>query len=136
MQMEVSLRICTKMLGKYLECGHCYFLPYSPVLGQHDKLLEPRFRRRLRQESCISEIKYAFLICSSSYNRLVSVRYKSLSFRKYTGHTQNNGAVLIVNTIKAAPFFCVCPVLERRSRSAPCACKLRDFLTSNLRQPQ
>ena len=30
--------------------------------------------------------------------------------RIYTGHTQNNGAVLIVNTIKTAPFFCVCPV--------------------------
>jgi hypothetical protein len=28
-----------------------------------------------------------------------------------TGHTQNNGAVLIVFTIKTAPFFCVCPVL-------------------------
>ena len=28
----------------------------------------------------------------------------------YTGHTQNNGAVLIVNTIKTALFFCVCPV--------------------------
>jgi hypothetical protein len=28
----------------------------------------------------------------------------------YTGRTQNNGAVLIVNTIKTAPFFCVCPV--------------------------
>jgi hypothetical protein len=28
----------------------------------------------------------------------------------YTGHTQNNGAVLIVSTIKPAPFFCVCPV--------------------------
>jgi hypothetical protein len=28
----------------------------------------------------------------------------------YTGHTQKNGAVLIVNTIKTAPFFCVCPV--------------------------
>ena len=27
-----------------------------------------------------------------------------------TGHTQNNGAVLIVNTIKTAPFFYVCPV--------------------------
>jgi hypothetical protein len=27
-----------------------------------------------------------------------------------TGHTQNNGEVLIVNTIKTAPFFCVCPV--------------------------
>ena len=27
-----------------------------------------------------------------------------------TGHTQKNGAVLIVNTIKTAPFFCVCPV--------------------------
>jgi hypothetical protein len=28
----------------------------------------------------------------------------------YTGHTQKNGAVLIVNTTKTAPFFCVCPV--------------------------
>jgi hypothetical protein len=28
----------------------------------------------------------------------------------YTGRTKNNGAVLIVNTIKTAPFFCVCPV--------------------------
>jgi hypothetical protein len=27
-----------------------------------------------------------------------------------TGHTQKNGAVLIVFTIKTAPFFCVCPV--------------------------
>jgi hypothetical protein len=29
----------------------------------------------------------------------------------YTGHTQENGAVLIVNTIKTTPFFCVCSVL-------------------------
>ena len=29
---------------------------------------------------------------------------------QYRGHTQKNGAVLIVNTIKSAPFFCVCPV--------------------------
>ena len=29
----------------------------------------------------------------------------------YTGHTQKNGAVLIVFTIKTAPFFCVYPVL-------------------------
>ena len=27
-----------------------------------------------------------------------------------TGHTQQNGAVSIVNTIETAPFFCVCPV--------------------------
>jgi hypothetical protein len=27
-----------------------------------------------------------------------------------TGHTQKNGAVLIVFTIKTAPLFCVCPV--------------------------
>jgi hypothetical protein len=31
----------------------------------------------------------------------------------YTGHTQNNGVVLIVFTIKTAPFFCVCPVYNR-----------------------
>jgi hypothetical protein len=28
----------------------------------------------------------------------------------YIGHTQKNGAVVIVFTIKTAPFFCVCPV--------------------------
>jgi hypothetical protein len=28
----------------------------------------------------------------------------------YTGHTQQNGAVSIVNTVDTAPFFCVCPV--------------------------
>jgi hypothetical protein len=33
-----------------------------------------------------------------------------LMMQTYTGHTQKNGAVLIVNTIKNAPFFCVCPV--------------------------
>ena len=30
----------------------------------------------------------------------------------YTGHTQKSGAVLIVNTIKTAPLFCVCPVYK------------------------
>jgi hypothetical protein len=34
----------------------------------------------------------------------------------YTGHTQNNGAVLIVNTIKTAPLFCVCPVYKDRCK--------------------
>jgi hypothetical protein len=29
-----------------------------------------------------------------------------------TGHTQNNGAVSIVYYIEAAPFFCVCLVLD------------------------
>jgi hypothetical protein len=33
-----------------------------------------------------------------------------------TGHTQKNGAVLIVNTIKTAPFFCVCPVYSQNSQ--------------------
>jgi hypothetical protein len=36
----------------------------------------------------------------------------SFSSGLYTGHTQKNGAVLIVNIIKTAPFFCVCPVFE------------------------
>jgi hypothetical protein len=31
----------------------------------------------------------------------------------YTGHTQKNGAVLIVNIIKTAPFFCVFPVFTK-----------------------
>jgi hypothetical protein len=34
----------------------------------------------------------------------------------YTGHTQKNGAVLIVNTITTAPFFCVCPVFNIMSK--------------------
>jgi hypothetical protein len=34
--------------------------------------------------------------------------------RKYTGHTQKNGAVSIVFTIETAPFFCVCPVLNKQ----------------------
>jgi hypothetical protein len=33
---------------------------------------------------------------------------------KYTGHTQKNGAVLIVFTITTAPFFCVCPVYKKK----------------------
>jgi hypothetical protein len=40
-----------------------------------------------------------------------SCRYtKLLQAIIHTGHTQKNGAVLIVFTIKTAPFFCVCPV--------------------------
>jgi hypothetical protein len=31
----------------------------------------------------------------------------------YTGHTQKNGAVSIVNSFETAPFFCVCPVYAR-----------------------
>jgi hypothetical protein len=44
------------------------------------------------------------------HNQICSInrRYK---LQPNTGHTQKNGAVLIVNTIKTAPFFCVCPVL-------------------------
>jgi hypothetical protein len=32
------------------------------------------------------------------------------SSNEYTGNPQKNGGVLIVNTIKTAPFFCVCLV--------------------------
>ena len=38
----------------------------------------------------------------------------------YTGHTQNNGAVLIVLTITTAPFFCVCPVYFNEYRTCNC----------------
>jgi hypothetical protein len=38
---------------------------------------------------------------------MLTVRY---GLDLYTGHTQKNGAVLIVFTIKTATFFCVCPV--------------------------
>jgi hypothetical protein len=37
---------------------------------------------------------------------------KSIGPFYYTGHTQKNGEVLIVFTIKTAPFFCVCPVFS------------------------
>jgi hypothetical protein len=30
----------------------------------------------------------------------------------YTGHTQKNGAVSIVNSFETAPFFCVCPLYD------------------------
>jgi hypothetical protein len=43
-------------------------------------------------------------------------REQSLS---YTGHTQKNGAVLIVNTNKNAPFFCVCLYIPARLMLAP-----------------
>ena len=37
----------------------------------------------------------------------------------YTGNTQKNGAILIVNTIKTAPFVCVCPVYMLRDTVWP-----------------
>jgi hypothetical protein len=52
--------------------------------------------------SIASVVKY--YIVSSNLKSIFSVRSSN------TGHTQKNGAVLIVNTIKTAPFFCVCPV--------------------------
>jgi hypothetical protein len=36
--------------------------------------------------------------------------YVSVLIYSNRGHTQKNGAVLIVNTIKTAPIFCVLPV--------------------------
>jgi hypothetical protein len=32
----------------------------------------------------------------------------------YTGRTQNNSAVSIVNSFETAPFFCVCPVFYKK----------------------
>jgi hypothetical protein len=37
-------------------------------------------------------------------------RHQEIENSSSTGHTQKNGAVLIVNTIKTALFFCGCPV--------------------------
>jgi hypothetical protein len=55
----------------------------------------------------------------SKYNLLyklssLTTHTKRLS-HTYTGHTQKNGAALIVFTIKTAPFFCVCPVYTSRA---------------------
>jgi hypothetical protein len=46
---------------------------------------------------------------SNRHTRSLSLSL-SLYIYIYTWHTQKNGAVLIVFTIKSAPFFCVCPV--------------------------
>lgn len=78
---EVSLSTCTKILVKYLKFGHYPFAPYSPVLVQHDKLVEPYFRKRLTQVT-VNEIKYFSIACSSRYSRLVSVSSESPSFKK------------------------------------------------------
>jgi hypothetical protein len=81
MQMEVSLIICTKMVGTYLKFGRYPFCPYSPVLGQHDKLLEPHCRKQ-RTQVMVNAIKYFFIACSYRYNRLVSVSTESPSIKK------------------------------------------------------
>lgn len=81
MQMEVSLIICTKMMGKYLKFGYYPFRPYSPVLGQHDKLLGPHYRKQLTQVM-VNEIKYFFIAGSYRYNRLVSASIESPSCKK------------------------------------------------------
>jgi hypothetical protein len=39
------------------------------------------------------------------------MQMQTVFFFSYTEYTQKMGAVLIVNNIKTAPFFCVCPVL-------------------------
>ena len=39
---------------------------------------------------------------------------------KYTGHTQKNGAVSIMNIIETAPFFCVYPVYNTQSYESAC----------------
>jgi hypothetical protein len=49
------------------------------------------------------------LLCLSVSNSIRPERHATNSIHN-TGHTQNNGAVLIVFTIKTAPLFCVCPV--------------------------
>jgi hypothetical protein len=44
---------------------------------------------------------------------LGDLSHKLCSFKLlYTGNTQKNGAVSIVNSFETAPFFCVCPVYE------------------------
>jgi hypothetical protein len=53
------------------------------------------------------------LLCVMCHCSTTATGYKPTCSNKlyiYTGHTQKNGAVLIVFSIKTAPFFCVCPV--------------------------
>jgi hypothetical protein len=52
---------------------------------------------------------------------------------EYTGHTQKNGAVLILFTIKTAPFVCVCPVhFFPQPRQAPFPVSTAQYTTTNL----
>jgi hypothetical protein len=63
-------------------------------------------------ENCIvSYLIIYFLSCGSSHY-VYQYPYSLIpdTCIEHTGHTQKNGAVLIVNTIKTEPFFCVCPV--------------------------
>jgi len=66
---------------KYLKFGHYTVAPYSPVIGQRDKFVEPYFTKQLTQVM-VNEIKYFFIACSSTYSRLVSVSSESPSFKK------------------------------------------------------
>jgi hypothetical protein len=58
---------------------------------------------------------YCAALAGRFYNEFL--RYGSFmkhGIQQNTGHTQKTGAVLIVNTIKTAPFFCVYPVQAYR----------------------
>jgi hypothetical protein len=117
----VLLRVCkpTAATAVPLTCKHC-----GAIFGRH-------FNPPVYQ----NYIKICFLAYSIT---------KSLNM--YTGHTQQNGGVLIVNTIKTAPFFCVCPVYSgiiKKVMSSLCMpwrylegteIQLHSFLTFTLKQ--
>ena len=74
-----------------------------------------QFHRR-RQQSIWSNFPHKLLHSSiSSMCHVIPSGPGMLFIDIYTGHTQKNGAVLIVFTIKTAPFFCVCPVYLYRA---------------------
>jgi hypothetical protein len=63
--------------------------------------------------------KCIFVSSSVTLNKLYCTRFYLATtihlLFLYTGHTHKNGAVVIVFTIKTAPFFCVCPVFVSSS---------------------
>jgi hypothetical protein len=66
-----------------------------------------------RNEFCLpfsGRIKLFHFIVNVKVNFTLELTMKAQRGSRCTGHTQNNGAVFIVFTIKTAPFFCVCPV--------------------------
>jgi hypothetical protein len=60
-------------------------------------------------------LKHSFFMLNTLLKDLCTgcIKCADTEILAYTGYTQKNVAVLILNTIKTAPLFCVCPVFER-----------------------
>jgi hypothetical protein len=73
------------------------------------------FCLELRQDWCnnFSPISpFVFCLTYRASKEIFSWQSQKSPCINCTGHAQKNGTVLIVFTIKTAPFFCVCPVFN------------------------